>query len=80
MKYLTVVYQLPNESPASEFTRHDRTVAASWSHAIHDRDAEQREAARLRAEVDALRQQKLVLEYPPPDLPVYEAPKPGDSA
>jgi hypothetical protein len=32
------------------------------------------EIERLRAEVATLRKQKLVLEYPPPDLLVYEAP------
>jgi hypothetical protein len=80
MKHLTVVYELPNDFDTREITQHDRIAAISWSHAIHGRDAVMREVDRLRAEVATLRKQKLVLEYPPPDLLVYEPPKLGEKA
>jgi hypothetical protein len=38
VRYLTVVYRLPDDVPASLFTESEYMSACSWSHAMDDRD------------------------------------------
>ena len=50
MKRLTIVYAVPDGFDVRELVEHEHMTAASWSHALDDRDYEKREAARLRDE------------------------------
>lgn len=50
MKRLTIVYALPDGFDARQLVEHEHMTAASWSHALDDRDYEKREAERLRDE------------------------------
>lgn len=55
MRHLTIVYLIPDGADARELVEHERMTAVSWSHAIHDRDNEKREAERLADELATLR-------------------------
>ena len=39
MRYLTVVYRLPDDFNADSLITHEHMSACSWSHALHDRDS-----------------------------------------
>lgn len=48
-KYLTVIVSDPTKEEASALIGHPKMSAASWSHAINDRDAKDAEIAELSA-------------------------------
>lgn len=47
-KYLTVIVSEPTQEEAAALIGHPKMSAASWSHAINDRDAKDAEIAELR--------------------------------
>jgi len=46
MTHLTVVYRLDPGDEAQALIQHPAMIAVSWSHALHDRDAERKACAR----------------------------------
>lgn len=52
-KHLTIVVSELTQDEASALIGHSKMCAASWSHAIHDRDAKDAEIAELRAKLAA---------------------------